>query len=194
MKRIIFLLMVSIVGFSIIYSQDLNTKELSKKEKKAIEKRKREIVDSLEHKEAIAAMQKGYYVLMADRIMIKGRAYMSPTSNMNFILVQGDKAVIQLAANNGRSGLNGMGGITVEGNVTGLKGGEADKKGEITYSFGVTGPAVSAQVQITLYKDDNQAMAIVSPNFWSGTMTVYGKIVPYEGIDYEKAIKGTTIP
>ena len=186
--------LMCVCTFAMVYAQDLNTKELTKKEKKAIEKRNREIKDSLQHSQAVVAMQKGYYVLMADRIMIKGHAFMNPMSNTNFVLVQGDKAVIQLAANNGRIGLNGMGGITVEGHINGMKGGESNKKGEVTYQFGVSGPAVSAQVSITLYKDDNQAVAIVSPNYWSGNLTVYGRIVPYEGLDYDKAIKGNTFP
>ena len=185
---------MSVCAFAMAYAQTTDIKELTKKEKKMIEKRTREIKDSLDHINAIAAMQKGYYVLMADRITIKGRSFMNPMSNTNFVLIQGDKAVIQLAANNGRSGFNGMGGITVEGYINGLVGGEPDKKGDVSYKFGVSGPAVSAQVYVTLYKDSNQAMAIVSPNYWSGNLTVYGKIVPYEGLDYEKAIKGETFP
>lgn len=181
-------------GVVIYAGGEKDTQKLTKAQKKAIEKRNREIKDSIDHIMAVDAMNRGYYVLMADRITMRGRPYMNPEPNTNFVLVQGDEAVIQLASNNGRLGLNGMGGITVEGRISGLRGGEPDKKGKISYDFNVSGPAISAQVQITLYKEDNQAMAIVSPNFWSGNLTVYGRIVPYDRVDYDKAIKGIPFP
>lgn len=199
MKRILFLMMICFAVSGILRAddtvmQDTVVKPLTKKQKKAIEKRNREIKDSLEHEVAVAALKNRYYVLMADRLSIRGRMFLNPTPNTNFLLVQGDDAVIQLAANNGRLGLNGMGGITVEGKITGMRGGIPDKKGKISYEFTVTGPAVSAQVQLTLYEGCNQAVAIISPNFWSGNLTVYGNLVPYDKMDFEKAIKGTTFP
>ncbi|MBQ1988091.1 MAG: DUF4251 domain-containing protein [Muribaculaceae bacterium] len=199
MMRIVLFLIMSAVAFAPMHSQEPaetggTVKELTKAQKKAIEKRNNEIRDSLSHVVAVDAMKKGYYVLMADRMIMRGGSYMNPTPNTNFLLVQGDRAVIQIASNNANPGMNGLGGITVEGRVTGLRGGEVDKKGRLNYDFSVSGPGVSAQVQVTLYKEDNQAVAIISPNFWSGNLTVYGKVVPYEELDYKKAIKGSTFP
>lgn len=184
----------SLVQISGKSNENNETKELTKAQKKAIEKRNNEIKDSLNHEAAAAAMKRGYYVLMADRMLMRGRSFMNPMPNTNFLLVQGDNAVIQLASNSGRPGFNGLGGITVEGRITGLRGGDIDKKGRLNYDFSVSGPAVSAHVQLTLYKEDNQAVAIISPNFWSGSLTVYGHIVPYDSFDLGKAIKGTTFP
>lgn len=199
MKKLLLIMLVCVMfcesGYAVKSMQDVKEScELTKKQKKVAEKRNQEITDSIRHTEAMAAMEKGYYVLMADRMMLKNRAYVNPSPNTNFLLVQGDEAIIQIASNGGRPGLNGMGGITVDGRITGLKGGEVDKKGRVSYSFTVTGAAVSAQVQITLYKEDNQAMAIISPNFWSGNMTIYGKIEPYEEPEPSKAMKGVTTP
>lgn len=168
--------------------------ELTKAQRKAIEKRNNEIKDSINHVIAVEAMQNGYYVLMADRMVMKGHSYMNPSPNTNFLLVQGDEAVIQISSNGGHPGFNGLGGITVEGRITGMRGGTFDKKGKLNYDFSVSGPAVSAQVSLTLYEDDNQAVAIISPNFWSGTLTVYGQLVPYDRTDYNKAIKGISFP
>ena len=193
MKKYILLMITSLCAITMVSAQEVNEKQLTKKERKAIEKRNREIKDSLAHLDALAALQDGNYVLMADRIMIRSHAFMNPAPNTNFVLVQGDKAVIQLASNNGRAGLNGMGGITVEGYINGLKC-DTNKKGETSYKFGVSGPALSAQVHIVLYKEDNQAMAIVSPNYWSGNLTVYGKIFPYKKNEYDKAIQGNSFP
>lgn len=200
MKRLLIIFMACVFALNVVsYSDDTvavssESVKLTKAQRKAQEKRNKEIMDSLVHESAVAALKDGHYVLMAERLMIKGRAFLNPTPNTNFILVQGDNAVIQLASNRGNAGLNGMGGITVQGKITGLKGGEPDKKGRISYSFSVTGPAISAQVHITLYKDSNKADAIVSPNFWSGNLNVYGQLVPYDTTDYNKAIKGITFP
>ena len=137
MKKLL-LIMLACVTFSVsAYAVETlqNVKEsgeLTKKQKKAIEKRNREMEDSIRHAEAVEAMKKGYYVLMADRMMLKNRAYVNPSPNTNFLLVQGEEAIIQIASNGGRPGLNGMGGITVDGRITGLKGGEMDKKGRIS--------------------------------------------------------------
>ncbi len=191
-----FVLLTCVLVCNTAYSDEIygdKEKEYTKEEKKAIKKRIQEVKDSIDHEFAVDAMRKNCYVLMADRMMMRGHAYMNPQPNTNFLLVQGNKATIQIASNRGNPGLNGLGGVTVEGTVTGLKGGEPDKKGNITYNFSVSGPAVSAQVQVTLYKEDNYAMAIISPNFWSGSLTIYGDVVPYNTNDIEKAIKGAKL-
>ena len=183
MKKLIFLLIVCLSCVFVLYATDVDYSKLTKAQKKAIEKRNKEIRDSLDHESAVEALAKGYYVLMADRIMIKGRSFISIDPNKNFILIQGDNAVIQLAANNGRPGLNGLGGITVEGKIGGVRGGKPDKKGRVSYDLNVIGSAVSAQIQITLYKESCKAVAIVSPNFGSSNLTVYGSIVPYYRVE-----------
>ena len=76
-----------------------------------------------------------------------------------------------------------MGGITVEGKIGGVRGGKPDKKGRVSYDLNVIGSAVSAQIQITLYKESCKAVAIVSPNFGSSNLTVYGSIVPYYRVE-----------
>lgn len=199
MKKNVFILMLCMLSIGTVFAQEKtvvndSVTQLTKAQKKAIEKRNNEITDSINHLVAVEALKKGYYVLMADRIIMKSRSYMNPAPNTNFLLVQGEEAVIQISSNSARPGLNGLGGITVEGKITSMRGGEVDKKGKITYDFSVSGAGVSAQVSVTLYKEDNQAMAIISSNFDSGTITVYGKVVPYEKTDFRKAIKGSTFP
>ena len=115
-----------------------------------------------------------------DRIMLDNRInIMAPEAGTNFVLVQGDKAIVQLAFNNGFSGLNGLGGITVEGSINNRKT-KVSKKGDISYDFSVNGTSISAQVYITVYKNTNQAMVYINPNFNSNSMTVYGPLIPYD--------------
>ncbi len=169
----------------------------TKEERKAREKRLEELRDSIAFVEADMAIDSGYFVITADRIMLDNRInVMSPESNTNFILVQGDDAIVQLAFNNGRMGLNGLGGITVEGTISNRKK-EITKKGDINYKFNVMGTGISAQILITVYKNSNQAMAYINPNFNSNTMTVYGPLIPYDHYgrnQNSKIFKGQSIP
>ena len=87
-------------------------------------------------------------------------------------------AVVQIAFNGASSGLNGLGGITVKGSVSGYRV-KTDKAGNVYVSMNVVGTAVSATVSITLYNGSNQASVTVNPNFNSNRLTLNGKIVPF---------------
>ena len=68
----------------------------TKEERKAREKKLEELRDSIAFVEAKMAIDSSYFVITADRIMLDNRInVMAPESNTNFILVQGDKAIVQ---------------------------------------------------------------------------------------------------
>ena len=169
----------------------------TKEERKAREKRLEAMRDSIAFVEAQMALDSSYFVITADRIMLDNRInIMSPEAGTNFVLVQGDKAIVQLAFNNGFSGLNGLGGITVEGSINNRKT-KVSKKGDISYDFSVNGTSISAQVYITIDKNTNQATVYINPNFNSNSMTVYGPLIPYDhhGDRYgNKVFQGRTFP
>lgn len=168
----------------------------TKEERKAREKKLEELRDSIAFVEAKMAIDSSYFVITADRIMLDNRInVMAPESNTNFILVQGDKAIVQLALSKAHPGLNGLGGITVDGTIGGRKI-KTTKKGDIYYTFNVNGTGISAQVTITVYKNSNQSMVYISPNFHSNTLTVYGPLIPYDhyGTRKNKIFKGRSIP
>lgn len=172
-------------------------KNETKAEKKAREKKMQAIADSVAFVEANNAIDANYFVITADKISLgnEGHMYMTPEGSTNFILVQGDKATVQLAFNNGHLGANGLGGITVEGTAYGMKK-KITKKGDIDYSFNVNGAGISAQVSITVYKNSNKTMAYVSPNLNSERMIVYGPLIPYRQGRNNKVqmFKGSTRP
>lgn len=168
----------------------------TKEERKAREKKLEELRDSIAFVEAKMAIDSSYFVITADRIMLDNRInVMAPESSTNFILVQGDKAIVQLALSKAHPGLNGLGGITVNGTIGGRKI-KTTKKGDIYYTFNVNGTGISAQVTITVYKNSNQSMVYISPNFHSNTLTVYGPLIPYDhyGTRNNKIFKGRSIP
>lgn len=172
-------------------------KKETKAERKAREKRMEAIADSLAHLDALFGLDSRYFVITADRMSIgkRGHSIEAPDESLNFIMVQGDKATIQLVPRYTRtSGFNGLGGITVEGTLTGVRRG-VTKKGDVTFNFGVLGTAVSAQVYVTLSRDSNKAEAYITPNFNSQRMIIYGPLIPYDHSTGEsRAFVGTPLP
>ena len=102
-------------------------------------------------------------------------AFVSP--NTNFVAVKGNKAVVQVAFNIPISGPNGLGGITVNGNISGYKQ-TTDKKGNISVSMNVMGVGISAQGNIRLNKGSNNASVDISPNFNSNNFSLTGSLLP----------------
>ena len=87
--------------------------------------------------------------------------------------------MVQISPSSFASGPNGVGGVTVEGNVTDLQI-RTDKKGRTTLSMNVMGIGINAQVEVYMYPGTNRANATVYPNFNSNTVWLQGNIVPYE--------------
>ena len=117
------------------------------------------------------------FVLEADQLVFKRGRSAFVSSTTNFVLMDGEHASVQIAANNALAGPNGIGGITVDGSRKEMKI-TTDKKGNVNCSFSVQGIGISAQVYITLTNGGNNASARISPNFNSNTLTLNGVLVP----------------
>ena len=150
----------------------------SKKEIKEREKRLRELNDDVAFAKASNSLRRGYFVLLADAIERGRYGYrdFSINRNSNFILVQGDDAIIQFALNTGSSGANGLGGWTGKGQVRN-KSIKYNDNGDVYMQFSIVGPHVNADVFLTLYHNGKRAVASVS-NVGS-KLTFYGDILPY---------------
>lgn len=153
----------------------------TKAERKAREKRLQVLADSISFIEAKTAIDENYFVITANRIAFgtTGRVDVAPDASTNFVLVQGSKAIIQLASPTRAAGPNGLGGFTAEGQVSGKKL-KVDKKGNIKYDFNVIGPGISAQVSISVTSKSNSATAYITSNVDSYRLTIYGPLTPYK--------------
>ena len=176
MKKIILLVFVTLfccVG----YSQAQTTKKMTRQEKKEAQK----AMEQALFEEARQAIENKAFTLIFKR----GRnAFVS--SNTNFVMVDGDKSSVQVAFNIPASGPNGLGGVTVDGNVSGYKI-KTDKKGSIYLTMSVMGVGISAQVNITLPYGSNNATVDIRPNFNSNRLTLSGEILP---LDKSNIFKG----
>ena len=173
---LLFALLISTIAAIAQTGQFKDTKD-EKMQKRAIEKRIEAIQDSIRSAEAFSALKQLDFVLEANRLSFNGRANAYVTSNTNFILLNGDRASVQIAFNGAFAGPNGIGGVTVDGTVGEVKT-TTDKKGNVTCNFSVTGVGISAQVSIRLTRGRNNVSATVNPNFNSNRLTLDGKLVP----------------
>lgn len=199
MKRILLTIMVIVAGLSAIapdinaQSGKSNARAATKQEKmdawhrdmaefrarSAQDRQMAALTDSIASVQARAALQNQDFVLEADNVTFRNGSTVFVNSSTNFISVKGNRAVVQISPSNFASGPNGVGGVTVDGVISGqqiTKG----KDGRITFSMNVMGIGINAQVEIYMFPGSNQASATVYPNFNSNTVWLSGKIVPYE--------------
>lgn len=135
--------------------------------------------DSIEFAQALEAIQNGSWALEASSITFRNGYTQYVTPSTNFVSIDDGTAVVQTAFDDSNVySPNGLGGITLEGNITGAEI-SRDKEGNIYYSYGIQGSDISATVHVTLTANSNNATAFVSPNFSGRTMSMTGAIYPY---------------
>ena len=152
----------------------------SKKAQKEHQKQMKQRVDSLGHAKAAAALERGYWVIVADRINVgyTGYTVSGLNGNTNFVFQQAQEGMVQFAFNDGRPSMNGLGGMTLEGKINGVKM-RTDKKGNIIYSYSIMSTDINAQVTVTVFAGTDYAEALVQPTFSGPRMTLSGRLVPY---------------
>lgn len=95
-----------------------------------------------------------------------------PVSGNNFILIDGNRVVLQTASPSGGPGFNGLGGITLRGRITQYEI-DVDDKGPIHILANVSlGGAGFATLRISISADGN-ATATYTDN-WGGRVTFAG--------------------
>lgn len=136
--------------------------------------------------QALEAVKAKDFVLEADRVEFRRGNFVYVQPNTNFVSVNGDKATVQLALSNRVAGPNGIGGITVDGNVSGFEMKE-DRRGNVNVTMMVQGVGISAQVTINMVKGNNKCTATVLPNFSNNRVSFTGDLYPTELSNVYKA-------
>lgn len=175
MKKVILLVLVALLGCVGYSNAQTSEKKMSRQERKAAQKAEELALFN----EAKWAIENQTFTLEADQVIFKRGRTVFVNSNTNFVTMNGDKASVQVAFNVPASGPNGLGGITVDGNVTSYKI-KTDKKDNIRVSFNVMGIGISAQVTITVPHGTNNATVDITPNFNSNRLTLSGVLLPLE--------------
>lgn len=138
------------------------------------------VVDSISAVQALAAMNMASFVLEADNVTFRRGYRRMVNNNTNFISLDGNRAVIQVAPSDFHSGPNGVGGVTVQGSVSSVELISEKDEDDVVFRMNVSGIGVSAHVLIRMNVKSNRATATITPNFNSNIITMDGWIVPFE--------------
>jgi len=154
--------------------QDQATK--SKKEKKA----EKEALQVKQFEETFALLNGKKFVLEADFLVTDKGDRISVTSNLNFIMVDSNMAVIQVGQNVGVGG-NGIGGRTAKGNITSWQVDKNDKKKSFNVRMSIN--TTIGFFSVSMYIPSiNNTTATVTPD----KIDLTGKLVPFDkSIVYE---------
>ena len=166
MKKIVLIVLLTLLGGG------LSAQTNSRKAARQVEKARRAAMDSVLHLGAVQALESGAFVVEVDRLIFKRGRTASVSSNTNFVSRDGDEAFVQIAFNTVLAGPNGVGGITVRGNVSDVTV-RTDKKGYLYYGIGI-----SARVDIMLIPGADRASVTVDPNYSSNRITMEGRVLP----------------
>ena len=143
-------------------------------EQKALE----EVQDSVAYLKAVEALKAGNWVLEADNVVFRNGMLRFVSSNTNYVAVQDGEGTVQTAFDNFVYSPNGLGGVTVQGEVSGQDLSQ-DKDGNIFMNFSVFGGAISATLNLTLTAGTNEASIYIRPDFNGNNLTMNGNLVPY---------------
>ena len=185
MKKILYLTIFACVLFSVSSYAQSSKSEREKawrmeRLRKRAEARAIELhQDSVAYGAALAALKEGSWVLEANNLNFSNGVMRFVSSSTNYVSCDGGEGVIQTAYSNFTYSPNGLGGVTVQGDVSGVQI-SVDKDGNVYYNFAIQGSAVSATVSLTLTAGTNQASATVNPNFSGQSLTFDGYLVPYD--------------
>lgn len=150
--------------------------EQTEAQQRALEKELQQAQDSIHYVNALQALEKLDFVLEADKLVFKRGESAFVNSITNFVSLNDDQAVIQIAPFNG-GGPNGVGGITLEGRASNISI-KTDRKGNTYFTMNVMGTGLSATVTFTLPKGSYHATVTVDPTFSGNRVTFYGRLLP----------------
>ena len=135
--------------------------------------------DSTAFVQALKALKADSWVLEANNVNFSNGITRFVSPSTNYISFDDDEGTIQTAFSNFTYSPNELGGVTVQGNISGQRM-STDRDGNVYYSFNIQGNTISAIVSLTLTAGTNQASATITPNFAGNTMTFDGYLVPYD--------------
>jgi hypothetical protein len=149
----------------------------SHKEKKEARKAAEAAAEKAAYQAALKAIKARDFAIEADRVEFRRGTPEFVNPSTNFVTLRGDIATVQLSSNTARQGVNGMGGLTLDGKASNIKV-TMDSKGNTTLSMSVIGRGITGTIKIILSKDSNKCDAEVSGNFTGGEVTLSGKLYP----------------
>lgn len=173
MRQILFL------GLALLMAAPAFSQELSKKEQRKLDKELKKEQQAKEN-ELQAALVKlmvehQQFVLEANQLRDKRGNMVNVSSTINFVAVDSLAGILQIGSN-AYVGLNGVGGITEDGTVSGYEYSLNEKNGTYNVKYFLRSPSGNYDVQMVVHSS-GRADATISST-WPGRLTYSGFLVP----------------
>ncbi|TFH28318.1 MAG: DUF4251 domain-containing protein [Bacteroidia bacterium] len=167
MKRVISIIIVALLTLPAF------TQELSKSEQKKLNKelKKEQQADELAKSVEVVTTMVSYgrFVLEAYSLRNKRGESLQVTSALNFVASDSITGVLQIGDDAG-IGPNGVGGVTVQGEISDYKYTMHEKSGNYNVSYILRTPVGTYEVWMTAFPD-SRAEATISNATWGGRIT-----------------------
>jgi len=177
MKRLIMIIACAFIGLN-LYAQELSEEQLenmSKRERKAYQ----EQIHLARQEQLMETLNSKSWVLEAYMLQNRYGESINIQPSLNFVALVGDEATVQFGSSH-MIGPNGVGGITLEGNLRQYDIREGKKPGSGAYVqleiSGVSSGHLSLAIHVSA---DGNAQATVKDNF-GNRLTYRGRLVPAE--------------
>lgn len=167
----------------------VDVSKMSSKERKAYEKRQKEIKDSIDHVQAVESIKSGNFIMLVERrdsIEMKTAG----EKRINVLIVENNKDVLfQSGVENSTTGNNNMGGVTVDTEITKIGKIEEKKNGEVKCRYDIMGIYLAGRINLKLNKKDNYAEIGITNNKDGAFYDLSGVILPYDKNGIAREIK-----
>ena len=180
------ILVLILVSFTLgLYAQE-KAVNLTRKEKKEIRKQEQKKIDKAMSEAVAINLDKQQWVLEATQLSNRKGDSKFVDNTLNFIAIDGNKAFIQLGSNS-RLGPNGVGGISVEAQVSKYELIKNDKSGTYFLQIYLVSNMGSFDIQLNSNPNGRIASATIRGNT-ARILKYKGQLVP---LGTSKVFKGT---
>jgi len=183
MNRLFAFIVILLIGISVTAQDQV---PLTREEKKALRKEEKKQREKVMAMNTAQAIKTGNFVLKANRISGRGGFVTTVDPTINFVSVQGPVAYVQLGSESGL-GLNGVGGITLKGNITSYKVTNDDNNGNYFILINTSGISGTLTITMRVNLTGDMASASVTTN-WGSTVNFDGDLYPHSKA---RVFKGT---
>ena len=183
MKKIIISLVLALLALPVLGQDDA---PLTRQEKKMLRKEQKKQYEKMLEVNTSKAISSGFFVLKADQVRSRYGVVYHVNSSINFIAIQGKEAFVQLGSESG-IGANGVGGITLKGEVTNYSVEQDKDKGSYFIKIYTSSTAGSLTIMMQVNNTGEMSTATVTTN-WGSRVDFTGTVVPVTG---SRVFKGT---
>ncbi len=166
-------------------SEDRNISKAERKAARAEARRASQEAMDAQYEVANKALNELNFLVKFDRLFLRQGGSISLTPQTNFLSVTGNKATIQIIGDPTAFGPNGLGGITLEGQISGITI-STSKKGITYFEATVNGHSLSATIKLTLSRNGNLTRADIIPTFRNNRIALEGILQPFDATEVFK--------